>query len=27
VDFTSIGTHETYIKPLMTLFKKRERRK
>src|SRR5471030_2265995 len=23
VDFTSIGTHETYIKPLMTLFKKR----
>jgi len=24
VDFTSIGTHESYIKPLMTLFKKRE---
>ncbi len=23
VDFTSIGTHETYVKPLMTLFKKR----
>jgi uncharacterized protein (DUF58 family) len=27
VDFTSIGTHETYIKPLMTLFKKRGSRK
>jgi uncharacterized protein (DUF58 family) len=27
VDFTSIGTHETYIKPLMTLFKKRGGRK
>lgn len=24
VDFTSIGTHESYVKPLMTLFKKRE---
>ena len=23
VDYTSIGTHETYVKPLMTLFKKR----
>ena len=23
VDFTKIGTHESYIKPLMTLFKKR----
>jgi len=23
VDFTSIGTHESYVKPLMTLFKKR----
>jgi len=23
VDFTTIGTHETYVKPLMTLFKKR----
>lgn len=27
VDFTSIGTHQSYIKPLMTLFKKREARK
>lgn len=27
VDFTSIGTHESYIKPLMTLFKKRESRR
>lgn len=27
VDFTSIGTHETYIKPLMALFKKRGTRK
>jgi uncharacterized protein (DUF58 family) len=27
VDFTSIGTHENYIKPLMTLFKKRGGRK
>ncbi|MDB5024182.1 MAG: hypothetical protein JWP78_1937 [Mucilaginibacter sp.] len=27
VDFTSIGTHETYITPLMTLFKKRGSRK
>ena len=27
VDFTSIGTHESYVKPLMTLFKKRESRK
>jgi uncharacterized protein (DUF58 family) len=27
VDFTSIGTHETYVKPLMTLFKKRGGRK
>ncbi len=27
VDFTSIGTHESYVKPLMTLFKKRERRR
>jgi len=24
VDFTNIGTHESYVKPLMTLFKKRE---
>ena len=24
VDFTSIGTHESYVKSLMTLFKKRE---
>lgn len=27
VDFTKIGTHESYIKPLMTLFKKRETRR
>ncbi|MDB5158656.1 MAG: hypothetical protein JWR50_3363, partial [Mucilaginibacter sp.] len=27
VDTTSIGTHETYVKPLMTLFKKRERKR
>jgi len=27
VDFASIGTHESYVKPLMTLFKKRERRR
>lgn len=27
VDFTSIGTHESYVKPLMTLFKKRERKR
>src|ERR1700743_1193620 len=27
VDFTSIGTHENYITPLMTLFKKRGSRK
>jgi uncharacterized protein (DUF58 family) len=27
VDFTSIGTHESYVKPLMTLFKKREGRR
>ncbi|MNY05023.1 hypothetical protein D3C86_1377270 [compost metagenome] len=27
VDFTRIGTHESYIKPLMTLFKKREARR
>jgi len=27
VDFTSIGTHETYVTPLMTLFKKRGSRK
>jgi uncharacterized protein (DUF58 family) len=27
VDNTSIGTHETYVKPLMTLFKKRERKR
>ena len=26
VDYTSIGTHESYVKPLMTLFKKRESR-
>jgi len=26
VDFASIGTHESYVKPLMNLFKKRERR-
>ncbi|MXV15734.1 DUF58 domain-containing protein [Hufsiella ginkgonis] len=24
VDFAAIGTHESYVKPLMTLFKKRE---
>lgn len=27
VDFTSVGTHESYVKPLMTLFKKREGRR
>jgi len=27
VDVATIGTHETYVKPLMTLFKKRERKK
>ena len=27
VDTADIGTHESYVKPLMTLFKKRERRK
>jgi len=27
VDIADIGTHESYIKPLMTLFKKRERRR
>ncbi|MGI4749246.1 MAG: DUF58 domain-containing protein [Janthinobacterium lividum] len=27
VDFTNIGTHESYVKPLMTLFKKRESRR
>jgi len=27
VDNADIGTHESYIKPLMTLFKKRERRR
>jgi uncharacterized protein (DUF58 family) len=27
VDTTSIGTHESYVKPLMTLFKKREGRR
>lgn len=27
VDFTDIGTHESYVKPLMTLFKKRGSRK
>jgi len=27
VDTASIGTHESYVKPLMTLFKKRESRK
>ncbi|RZK81001.1 MAG: DUF58 domain-containing protein [Pedobacter sp.] len=27
VDFTKIGTHESYIKPLMTLFKKRGARR
>lgn len=27
VDFTRIGTHQSYVKPLMTLFKKREARR
>ncbi|WP_184547574.1 DUF58 domain-containing protein [Mucilaginibacter sp. FT3.2] len=27
VDYTSIGTHQSYVKPLMTLFKKRESRR
>ncbi|MFD2146609.1 DUF58 domain-containing protein [Mucilaginibacter antarcticus] len=27
VDTTSIGTHESYVKPLMTLFKKREKKR
>lgn len=27
VDFTSIGTHQSYVKPLMALFKKRESRR
>ncbi|MCX2480501.1 DUF58 domain-containing protein [Pedobacter sp. MC2016-15] len=27
VDFTSIGTHESYISPLRSLFKKRERKR
>ena len=27
VDFTDIGTHTSYVKPLMTLFKKREGRR
>ena len=27
VDYTTIGTHETYVKPLMTFFKKRERKR
>lgn len=27
VDYTAIGTHESYITPLRTLFKKRERRR
>ncbi len=27
VDFTGIGTHQSYVQPLMALFKKRERRK
>ncbi|HZY39592.1 MAG TPA: DUF58 domain-containing protein [Mucilaginibacter sp.] len=27
VDATDIGTHESYVKPLMTLFKKREKRR
>jgi uncharacterized protein (DUF58 family) len=27
VDYTKIGTHESYVKPLMTLFKKRESRR
>jgi len=24
VDFAEIGTHQSYVKPLMNLFKKRE---
>ncbi len=24
IDFTQVGTHESYVRPLMTLFKKRE---
>ncbi|HEY9533501.1 MAG TPA: DUF58 domain-containing protein [Mucilaginibacter sp.] len=27
VDMAAIGTHETYVKPLMTLFKKREKKR
>jgi len=27
VDYTSIGTHQSYIQPLMTIFKKREARR
>lgn len=27
VDVAAIGTHETYVKPLMNLFKKRERKR
>ncbi|TKC06307.1 DUF58 domain-containing protein [Pedobacter frigoris] len=27
VDYTKIGTHQSYVKPLMTLFKKREARR
>jgi len=27
VDFATIGTHESYVKPLMTLFKKRENKR
>jgi hypothetical protein len=27
VDTADIGTHESYVKPLMTLFKKREKRR
>jgi len=27
VDFTNIGTHQSYVQPLMTLFKKRESRR
>ena len=27
VDVADIGTHESYVKPLMTLFKKRERKR
>ena len=27
VDFTGIGTHQSYVKPLMALFKKRERKR